>query len=214
LNVRRILLAIVTMSFFVTGFLPGIGGAASAAPLDTSYINTDHSKYVTHPYYTGTRFKTTKICVQLKTSRTWLRDRVKEAVADWNDHTNLVMFVRTDCSSYGQRLYVKAAYYGKYDKCGGYTYYSCYSPGKRVWGKTSKGHSTYLITRATIKLNLSNFMSLSTAYRDSAITHEFGHVGLSHIPKCGDTVMRSDWKCFRRESGSIDRKAMNSIYSQ
>jgi hypothetical protein len=69
------------------------------------------------------------------------------------------------------------------------------------------------VTRAEIRFNLSTLAPLSTAREDHTITHELGHNALRHISTCG-SVMRQDWSCLVRESGSLDRDAINRIYGQ
>jgi hypothetical protein len=203
---RRLLAVAAALTFLATLGLAG----ASAARADVAATVT--TGYVSDPYYKGERFASSKICVQLKTSRTWLRDRVKEAVADWDDHTRLVMFVRQDCTGYN-KITIRADYYGTGALCAGYRYVGCYRTVSRHWGQTPGGRWTYLVTRAEIRFNLSTLAPLSTARKDHTITHELGHNALRHVSKCG-SVMRQDWSCLVRESGSLDRDAINRIYGQ
>jgi hypothetical protein len=159
---RKILVGLIAGLLALAGL---VAPPASATPLATA----------DRPYLVQYRQPDRTVCVQINTSRTWLRDKVKNAAYQFDSRTDLRMWVSSDCS--GNKIRVYAGSYGK--------------NGKRGWTNMWV-YSNGVIARADVYINLSyDATGRAGTY---AIRHEIAHgvLGTKHSSSCY-SLMAPSW---------------------
>jgi hypothetical protein len=145
--------------------LVGLPVGTTAAPLATA----------DRPYLVQYRQPDRTVCVQINTSRAWLRGKVKSAAWRFDTKTDLRMWVSSDCS--GNKIRVYAGYYGR--------------NGKRGWTRLWI-YSNGVIARADAYINLS--YDATGRAGDYVIDHEIAHgvLGTKHSSSC-TSLMYPNW---------------------
>lgn len=156
---RKIIMAVLTSLAFLVG---GVSLPAEAAD---------------RPYLAQWRQPDRTVCVEIKTSRTWLLNKVKSAESAIDSKTDISTWVSSSCS--GNKIKIYAGYYGK-------SWYN-YSRGlAKLW--VSNG----VITRAEVYINLSYYAGGRAG--DKVIREEIIHglIGSRHSSSC-NSLMYTSW---------------------
>jgi hypothetical protein len=127
------------------------------------------------PYLAQYRQPDNTVCVQIKTSRTWLLNKVKSAESHIDGKTDIRMWVSSDCS--GNKIRIYAGYYGK-------SWQNYSREITKLWV-----YSNGVIARADVYINLSYYTGGTAG--DYAIRHGIIHglIGTRH-GSCGSIMYR------------------------
>jgi hypothetical protein len=170
-----------------------LAGTLLAAPPSTAVPLATSDR----PYLAQYRQPDRTVCIQIKTSRTWLLNKVKSAEAHIDSKTDISTWVSSSCS--GNKIKIYAGYYGK------------------SWKNYSRASTTLwisngVITRAETYINLSYYAGGTAG--DYAIRHEIVHglLGTRH-GSCGSLAYYK-WSggCARSYLTSDVIKAINWTY--